>query len=247
MPQFERGPVSIHYEVYGSGFSVLLIAPGSMESAIGLWEGATIDPLTLYTDSFQLIGMDQRNAGRSSGPLDPSDPWRMYAEDQLALLDHLGIEQFHVMGACIGGSFALKLIEQAPARVTAAVLEQPVGLTEENRPLYEQMWRSWGARLAGRPDLGPEEIEEFGIRMWRGDFVVSASREFIRTCDTPLLVLPGTDRYHPTAAGREIATLAPNGRAIEPWNDSAEHVLHAAEAVRAFLHRHSPDGAESDA
>jgi len=240
MPQFEYDSTSIHFEERGSGFPLLLVAPGAMESAIEMWEGATINPLALYADSFRLIAMDQRNAGRSFGPLEPSDPWGAYAEDQLALLDHLGIDRFHVMGGCIGGSFALKLIEEAPTRVMAAVLEQPVGITEGNRPLYEQMWRSWGAALSTRPDISPEAIEDFGTRMWRDDFVVSVSRDFVRSCSTPLLVLPGTDRYHPTAIGREIAAIAPAGRVLEPWNDSEDHVQHAAEAVRSFLQAHSP-------
>src|SRR5712691_1103078 len=72
-------------------------------------------------------------------PLDQSDPWGAYAEDQLALLDHLAIDRFHVMGCCIGGSFALKLIEQAPARVAAAVLEQPGGIAGGHAALYEGM------------------------------------------------------------------------------------------------------------
>jgi len=240
MPEFRYGPTSIHFEVHGNGFPLLLIAPGGMESAIGTWDSATINPLNLYADTFQLIAMDQRNAGRSFGPLEMSNPWGAYADDQLALLDHLGIDQFHVMGACIGGPFALKLIEQAPRRVRAAVLEQPVGITEENRPLYEQMWRSWGDRLSSRPDLNPDEIEEFGQTMWRGDFVLSVSRDFVRSCSTPLLVLPGTDRYHPTAAGREIADLAPAAQVIEPWNDTQEHAISAAAAVREFLLGHSP-------
>jgi pimeloyl-ACP methyl ester carboxylesterase len=240
MPQFEYDSTSIHFEECGTGFPVLLIAPGAMESAIEMWQGATINPLALYADTFRLIAMDQRNAGRSTGPLEPSDPWAAYARDQLALLDHLGVDQFHVMGACIGGSFALKLIEQASARVAAAVLEQPVGITEGNGPLYEQMWRSWGARLSRRPDLSPEQIEEFGNRMWRDDFVVSVSRDFVRSCSTPLLVLPGTDRYHPTGTGREIAKLAPAGQILEPWNDTQDHVDHAAATVRSFLQAHTP-------
>lgn len=240
MPEFEYDSISIHFEVHGTGFPLLLIAPGGMESAIRMWDGATINPLALYANTFQLVAMDQRNAGRSSGPLDPSDPWGSYADDQLALLDHLGIDQFHVMGACIGGPFALKLIEQAPTRVAAAVLEQPVGMTAENRPLYEQMWRSWGDRLSSRPDLNPDEIEAFGRAMWHGDFVLSVSRDFVRSCRTPLLVLPGTDRYHPTAAGHEIAELAQVAQVIEPWNDSQEHATSAAAGVREFLLNHSP-------
>jgi pimeloyl-ACP methyl ester carboxylesterase len=101
-----------------------------MNSIVEMWSNATINPLALYQDTFRLIAMDQRNAGRSFGPLDLSDPWGSYARDQLALLDHLGVHRFHVMGCCIGPSFALKLIELAPERVVAAVLEQPIGIAD---------------------------------------------------------------------------------------------------------------------
>jgi len=242
MPQFECDSTSIHFEEHGQGFPLLLIAPGAMESAIEMWAAATINPLALYADTFRLIAMDQRNAGQSFGPLEASDPWGAYARDQLALLDHLGVDEFHVMGACIGGSFALKLIEQAPGRVAAAVLVQPVGITAGNGPLYEQMWRSWGARLSGRPDLTSQAIEEFGNRMWRDDFVVSVSRHFVQECTTPLLVLPGTDQYHPRATGREIGALAPAGQVYEPWNDSQRRIAQAADAIRAFLQAHTPVG-----
>jgi pimeloyl-ACP methyl ester carboxylesterase len=240
MPDFEYDSTSLHFEEHGSGFPILLIAPGAMDSTIAMWSNAPINPLARYEDSFRLIAMDQRNAGQSFGPLESADPWGTYAQDQLALLDHLGIDRFHVMGCCIGGSFALKLIERAPGRVAAAVLEQPVGIADGNGQLYEQMWRSWGSRLSGRPDLSPEAIEEFGNRMWGQDFVVSVTREFVQSCRTPLLVLPGTDPYHPTATGREIATLAPAGEVFEPWNDSRQHLTEATEAVRNFLQMHIP-------
>jgi hypothetical protein len=53
-----------------------------------------------------------------------------------------------------------------------------------------------------------------------------------------MLVLPGTDAYHPTAAGREIAELAPAAETLEPWNDTPAHVVQAATAVREFLNAH---------
>jgi pimeloyl-ACP methyl ester carboxylesterase len=241
MPLFEHESASIYFEEYGAGFPLLLIAPGAMNSTVEMWASATINPLAHFGDTFRMIAMDQRNAGRSFGPLEPSDPWGAYARDQLALLDHLGVGRFHVMGCCIGGSFALKLIEQAPARVAAAVLEQPVGIAGGNEVLYEGMWRSWAEQLAARPDLTPETMERFGTQMWRDDFVVSVSRDFVRACRTPLFVLPGTDRYHPTATGREIAALAPNGQVFEPWNDSAAHVDDAVDAIRSFLQAHEPE------
>ncbi|HEX3842254.1 MAG TPA: alpha/beta fold hydrolase [Acidimicrobiales bacterium] len=240
MPQFDYDGSSIYFEEHGRGFPVLLLAPGAMDSAIGMWSNATINPLALYQDDFRLIAMDQRNAGRSSGPLEPADPWGAYARDQVALLDHLGIDRFHVIGCCIGGSFALKLLEAVPDRVSAAVLQQPVGFTDGNGPLYEELWRSWGSRLSERRDLDRAAIEEFGLSMWRGDFVVSVSRDFVRSCTTPLLVLPGIDSYHPTATGREVAALAPAGEVFEPWKDTPTHAEEAAAAVRSFLQAHTP-------
>jgi pimeloyl-ACP methyl ester carboxylesterase len=237
---FAHGETSIYYEEHGSGFPLLLIAPGAMNSAIGLWSSATINPLDVYRQDFWLIAMDQRNAGRSTGPLEVGDPWGAYARDQLALMDHLGVQSFHVMGACIGCSFALKLIEQAPQRVATAVLEQPVGVTSDNEHLYEAMWRGWGEQLRRRrADIDAAEVEAFGTRMFAGDFVLSVSRGFVRSCSTPLLVLPGVDRYHPTATGREIASLAAHAHLVEPWKDP-QHVGPATVAVREFLEARTP-------
>jgi pimeloyl-ACP methyl ester carboxylesterase len=240
MPQFASSDASLYYEAHGHGPPVLLFAPGGMNSAVQMWANATINPLQLFADDFRLIAMDQRNTGQSSGPLDIDDPWGAYARDQLELLDHLDVDRFQIIGCCIGGSFALKLIEQAPERVLAAVLQQPIGIAEGNRQLYGQMWRTWGTRLAAeRSDIDPQAVEKFGTRMWEHDFVVSVTRDFVRSCTAPLLVLPGTDRYHPTATGREIAAVAPNAQIIEPWNDSPAHVVQAARAIDQFLKANS--------
>jgi pimeloyl-ACP methyl ester carboxylesterase len=236
----ERGPVTIHYEETGSGFPLLAIAPGGMRSAIDLWPHAAIDPLTAYAGDFRLIAMDQRNAGTSRGPLEVDDPWGAYAEDQLALLDHLGVERFAVMGCCIGGSFILKLVERAPERIVAAVLEQPIGVHDGNAALFAQMGRSWAeAVVAERTDLDARTAEAFLAAMWRRDFVVSVEADVVASCPVPLLVLPGVDEYHPTETGRRIAELAPDAELVEPWKDTPEHTAAATEAVRRFLRRHA--------
>jgi hypothetical protein len=241
MPQFDRDGTSIYYEEHGDGFPLLLIAPGGMNSTVDMWERAAVNPLALYGDDFRLIAMDQRNAGRSTGPLDVADPWGSYALDQLGLLDHLGIDSFHVMGCCIGGSYILKLLEVAPTRVTSAVLEQPIGVVDANAHLFAEMWRGWAGNLIdGRPDLDAGTLEAFGTKMWDGDFVVSVPPELVKSCSTPLLVLPGVDDFHPTATGREIAALALHGEVLEPWKDTPEHVEAAGEAVRRFLLGHTP-------
>jgi len=89
---------------------------------------------------------DLRNApsGQSTGPVEVDRPWESYADDQLGLMDHLGIDKFMVMGFCIGGPFIGKLLERAPNRIPAAVMVQPVGWRPEMRdPKYPgAFWKS---------------------------------------------------------------------------------------------------------
>src|SRR5712691_11904234 len=154
MPVFERGSVTINYEVRGSGHPLLLLAPGGMRSVASMWAQQTgkprppwINPLDELSDRFQVIAMDQRNAGASVAPITSDDGWQVYLEDQLALMDHLGGERFHVMGGCIGSSYALGLCEAASDRVTAAVLQNPIGLTADNRPKFEAMFDEWADEM----------------------------------------------------------------------------------------------------
>jgi pimeloyl-ACP methyl ester carboxylesterase len=184
--------------------------------------------------------MDQRNTGGSAGPLDADDPWGMYAADQLGLLDHLGVDRFMVMGCCIGCSFILKLVEQAPGRVVAAVLEQPIGVSDANRDLFADLQRSWAEELLEtRTDLDASGVDRFLRAMWSRDFVVSVGRDVISSVPVPLLVLPGVDDYHPTATGREVAALAPRSQVLEPWKDTPELVAAAGAEVRRFLRSHA--------
>ena len=106
MPFYERGPVRIHYEEVGSGFPLLLIPGGGLNSALSSWQTASpFNPMERYKADFRCICADLRNAnpGQSRGPLEIDRPWDAYADDQLGLMDHLGIREFMVMGFCIGG------------------------------------------------------------------------------------------------------------------------------------------------
>jgi pimeloyl-ACP methyl ester carboxylesterase len=237
MASFVRGDVTIHFEESGSGFPLLLLAPGGLNSTIDMWARAAINPIEAFADDFRLIAMDQRNAGSSTGPFEVGDPWGSFVNDQLGLADHLELDRFAVMGCCIGCSYALKIAEVAPKRLAAAVLEQPIGMTEENRSTWLANRRAWVTGLVdNRVDLDEATGEAFGSKMWDdSDFVASVSREFVRTCPTPLLVLPGVDAIHPEVIGREVAELAPNAVLVDPWKDTAEHTAAATEQVRQFL------------
>jgi pimeloyl-ACP methyl ester carboxylesterase len=236
LPTFQRGPASIHYEEEGRGFPLLALAPGGMRSTIEFWANAAVNPWSSFTDSFRVIVMDQRNAGASRGPLDSGDPWGMYAADQLALLDELGVGRFAALGCCIGGSFVLRLAREAPERLVAGVLEQPIGVHDANRHLFAALQSSWAEELAAqRRDLDRAAIDAFLARMWAGDFVVSVERDDVAACRTPLLVLPGIDDYHPTLTGREIAAMAQCAELLEPWKETPELVAESTERVREWL------------
>src|SRR5262245_43356147 len=126
---YEKGDVRIRYAEIGSGFPLLATPGGGLNSAIGVWSRAVINVMEEFKNDFCVITMDQRNAtgGESTGPIPVDDPWGAFADDQLGLMDHLGIRQFFFFGNCIGGPFAMKLMERAPQRVVPALPSQPVG------------------------------------------------------------------------------------------------------------------------
>jgi len=100
MPFCKKGDVRIRYEEVGSGFPLLVTPGGGLNSCVGNWPNAVFNAVEAFEDDFRCITMDQRNAngGESSGPLDTDDPWGAFADDQLGLMDHLGIGEFAYMG-----------------------------------------------------------------------------------------------------------------------------------------------------
>jgi pimeloyl-ACP methyl ester carboxylesterase len=238
MPVFERADVSLYYEEYGSGYPLLLFAPGGMRSNIDFWRRSPFDPTAELAKDFRVIAMDQRNAGRSRAPVSADDGWETYAGDHLALLDHLGARRAHVMGGCIGSSYCLRLIKLAPERVSATVLQNPIGLSPENRAAFYEMFDGWASELRkARPELNEAAFKAFRARMYDGDFVFSVSRDFVRACGTPMLVLAGDDLYHPAPVAEEIARLAPNAELITKWK-TPDATPAAVARVRLFLKAH---------
>lgn len=241
MPNYQSGDVTIRYEEFGQGYPVLLLAPGGMRSNIEFWKATPYDPTIELANEFRLIAMDQRNAGKSTAPIRGSDGWDVYRDDQLGLLDHLKVERCHVIGNCIGGAFALALAAAAPKRITAAVLQQPIGHTTQNRQTFLDLFGSWAEdRKKLHKDVSPEAWNEFRERLYGGDFVFAASRAAVRELQTPLLVLQGNDIYHPALISRELAEIAPHAELVERWKDP-EIVPQTIARVRAFLNKHTPE------
>jgi pimeloyl-ACP methyl ester carboxylesterase len=251
MSLYEKGPVRIHYEEAGSGFPLLLIAGGGLNSTIsGLNRGDPFNPIEEFKGEYHCIASDLRNAydGQSSGPLEIDRPWDSYTDDHLGVMDHLGIQKFMVLGLCIGGPFIWNLLRRAPDRIVAGVLAQPSGSRPEMRDLfYETNMKGWGPELVKRrPDITMETVDKFLTRMYRTnpDFVFTVTRNFVRNCQTPVLILPDDIPPHPYAVAMEAAMLAPNAEvSIFPWKEPKERIPLAVRQIRSFLRAHRPASA----
>lgn len=170
-----------------------------------------------------------------------------FADDQLGLMDHLGIRQFFFMGFCIGGCFAMKLIQRAPERIVAAVFCQTVGHRDDDPDVMYRSGRDvWAPELlARRPDLTMATIEAYLHNLYRlqPDFVYSVPREFARGVKTPTLVLPDDTPAHPLQASLDVAALVPGAeKTVFPWKEPAELKAKTIDQVRQFLRRHVPVG-----
>jgi pimeloyl-ACP methyl ester carboxylesterase len=248
MSFYEKGPVRIHYEEAGSGFPLLLIAGGGLNSTIaGLKRGDPFNPIEEFKSEYRCIAADLRNAngGQSSGPLEIDRPWDAHTDDQLGVMDHLRIDKFMVMGFCIGGPFIWNLLERAPNRIVAAVLAQPSGFRPEMPDLfYENNIKGWGPELVKRrPDVTMDTVDKYLTRMYRTnpDFVFTVTRDFVRKCQTPVLILPDDIAAHPYAVAMEAAMLAPKAEvSIFPWKEPKERIPLAVRQIRSFLRAHRP-------
>ncbi len=249
MPFYQRGDVRIHYEEAGSGFPLLLIPGGGLNSTIP--SSPTTARSTRSRSSratTACIAADLRNAngGQSSGPLEIDRPWDAYTDDQLGLMDHLGIEQFMVMGFCIGGPFIWNMLRRAPERVVAAVLAQPSGFRPEMPDLfYNNNIKGWGPALCERrPEITMAMVDAF----LKQD-VPRQPRLRVHRDARFRARLPDAD---PGAAGRRAGAPVRGGdgerdagaerrrSSLYPWKDTPEQVPLAVRHVRTFLRAHRP-------
>jgi pimeloyl-ACP methyl ester carboxylesterase len=244
---YEKGSVRIYYEEAGTGFPLLLIPGGGLNSTIAFFTGnSPFNAIEEFKGEYRCITADLRNAptGQSTGPIEAERPWESYADDQLGLMDHLRIDKFMVMGFCIGGPFIWSLLKRAPNRIAGAVLAQPVGWRPEMRdPAYPGVfWKGWPGQItAKRPEVPKQSAEQFVTRMFETnpDFVFTVTRDFVRACQNPVLILPDDVPAHPLAVAMECAMLAPQAEvSMFPWKEPKERIPLAVRQIRSFLRAH---------
>jgi pimeloyl-ACP methyl ester carboxylesterase len=240
MAAYCDGEVELAYEVHGTGFPILLIAPGGLRSERGMWRGSPLNPIAVLRDHFQVIAMDQRNAGESTGPIESVHGWNTYTQDQLSLMSHLGHEQFAVVGMCIGGPYILNLLKSAPQRIVASAVMQTIG-RDNNREEFLAMFDGWAEHLnAADPQAYPQEaLANQRRRMFENELTFMAmDEEAIAELSQPMLILDGADTYHPAASSQRLAELQPQAQRIHEWKQ-APALQAATEAFVAFFHAHA--------
>ncbi|MBS0548174.1 MAG: alpha/beta hydrolase [Proteobacteria bacterium] len=249
MPFYEKGPVKIHYTEMGSGFPVLIMPGGGLNSTIAGLDG-TGHPFNAqkeFSNRFRCITLDLRNAnaGQSTGPLEIDRPWDAYTDDHVGLMDHLKIDKFMVVGYCIGQPFIWNLIKRVGDRVVAAVLAQPSGHRPEMpTQFYDRNMEGWGPGLTKRdPKVTMDQVSAFLKKMYleNPDFVFTVSRDFVKNCKTPILVMPDDSPPHPYKVAMEVAMLSPNAQAtFFPWKTEKDKVPLAVRHARMFLEANAP-------
>lgn len=176
MPRASINGVNICYQASGRGEPLVLIQGlGSPGSAWFFQQRA-------FAKSYKVIVLDNRGAGRSSKP-GKQYSVRTMADDVIGLLDHLGIDKAHILGASMGGMIAQEIAINYPQRVKklvlactiadtsgiddAAMMQKSLGLGDG---VSETDMESLDARTMGR-FMGTVTASSFNRRMYRAFFV----------------------------------------------------------------------------
>ncbi len=140
MPKETLGDVDIHYDIVGEGTPVVMVMGFTMSGSAWRFQVPEL------SKKHRVVTFDNRGAGKSSQPAGPYS-MAMLAEDTIALMDRLGIEQAHLVGVSMGGMVAQHVaIEHADRLLSLALIAtHPGGFFMRIPPLSGLAWLSTAA------------------------------------------------------------------------------------------------------
>jgi hypothetical protein len=214
MPFYERGNIRIHYEEVGSGFPLLVIPGGGLNSTVAGLATHPFNPFDEFKGEFRVIAADLRNAkgGQSTGPLEVDRPWDAYTDDHIGLMGPPRRPPIYGLGVLHRRPVYLEPVEAGRRprcrRGAGAAQRLPSG---DAWPLLQQEHER----------LGP-----------------GAVRSPPRHHD---MMLPDDVPGHPYVVAMETVHLAPNAQvSLYPWKDTPDKIPLAVRHVRTFLRAHRP-------
>jgi pimeloyl-ACP methyl ester carboxylesterase len=107
--------IKLNYKVEGHGEPLVMIMGFSANRSGWIFQ------IPFFRRHFKIVTYDNRGVGKSDKPEGPYST-RMMADDAVKLMDHLGIEKAHIVGASMGGMIAQELAINYPERVLKLVL-----------------------------------------------------------------------------------------------------------------------------
>jgi pimeloyl-ACP methyl ester carboxylesterase len=213
------GELELCYETFGDRSDPALVLIMGLGTQMIAWRDDFCE--SLAARGFFVVRFDNRDVGRSTWLDDLPVPsvWQLLrrdkraasytledmAEDVVGLLDHLGIERAHVVGASMGSMIAQTLAATHPERVSSLV----------------SIMGNTGARLSGQPtlraskallDVPPRDRDGFVAHTIK-TFALIGSPGFERDeADLRQLVERSFDRgRNPAAGGRQLAAIIASG------------------------------------
>lgn len=152
MPIVARDDFEIHYEVRGEGAVPLVLVAG-----LGLDSAPMRVPARILRDDFRCVLIDNRGTGGSSSTDSPFSIDDM-ADDVIAVLDDLSLDQAHGLGWSMGGSILQSLLIRHPQRIARGVLVSAM-------PRYTPVQHAWmsGTRAIRSSTESPEVRALLGL------------------------------------------------------------------------------------
>jgi pimeloyl-ACP methyl ester carboxylesterase len=243
---YGRDGVELAWRSVGSGRPLVLLhglmGNGAMLASQGLVPA-------LAGDGYQVILPDLRGHGDSGKPHDPACyPRDVLADDGLALIEHLGLDDYDLAGYSLGGKLVLRLLARGARPAHAVVGGQGLDALDAESDRTDGHRRVLAAVADGAalPAGSPEEamaawVRQSGIDARAIGLVLDTSvatpPDALRSNPTPALVVVG-DRDSRGASAGSLANLLPHGRlALVPGDHiTAMSAPEFTTAVLQFLH-----------
>lgn len=229
--------IRLHYEVLGRhGAPAVLMIQGLGADKHG-WDMQRF----VLAAKYRVVALDNRGAGRSDKPFGHYSLEQM-ADDAIAVLDQIGVERAHVVGASMGGAISQIVALKHPERVRSLTLACTAC---RNHPWRRELLEEWASRAnelgmgamtreAARWVIGPRSFRRlFPAFGWLGPLALGRSShafvaqvrailatdetmaERLDEIDVPALVMVGNqDILTPRGDSEEIAERLPNAELV---------------------------------